>query len=428
MKKVLILSYYFPPVGGGGVQRTSKFVKYLPANGWLPFVLTVKEDVYRKIHRSIDATLLDEIPDDAVICRTGSFDLSAYSRGEGKGDGGSRRKSPRTGFVNQILGLVINPDSQMFWIPFAVLRGLGLIRRKKIDVIYATGNPWSNLIAGIVLSKLGRCPCVCDFRDPWTLNPFYSYSSKLRRAIHEFLEKKVFEISRRIMVTSNETEDDYRAVFNTDKLVTITNGFDEDDFAGVQPLAGSGFTFLYAGNVLNDFKRPVTLISAINIFLKKNPRAKKEFRIHFLGSIDDQFKQMVEEADLQHAVKFLGYRPHKESIAMMLGARVLLLARSEVGKMIIPGKVFEYFVSGKPILALIPPDGAAANILKKEGREAFIVSPGDIEGIAAKIEMLYVLYRKKALPSYRTENLEKYTRRKLAARFAEILDEICGCS
>jgi len=424
MKKVLIVSYYFPPVGGGGVQRTSKFVKYLPIYGWRPFVLTAKEEVYHKTNRPMDKTLLDDIPKDIKIYRTRSFDLLAYSKGKAKKGWRSEKRAQHGGIWRKILGIIVNPDAQMFWIPTAAAKGLRLIIKEKIDAVYSTGNPWTNLIVGVILKKIARRPLIADFRDPWTLNPFCTYSTKFRYAIQRNLEKRTFESADKVIFTSNRTLEDYRKVFNVNKYVTITNGFDEDDFATVRRSYNRRCNFLYAGNILADFKSPVYFIRAVSKFLQGYPEARKEITINFLGKIDIGFKKFVQQKNLEDVIEILGYRSHRESVVAVVNAHILLLIRGKEGKMIIPGKLFEYFASGKPILALIPSDGSAADLLREEDRDEFIVDPEDMDGIAKKIEVLFRLYKKRKLPSYHVNNLNRYTRKKLTERFVGVLNEV----
>ncbi|MCK4235210.1 MAG: glycosyltransferase [Spirochaetales bacterium] len=423
-KKVLIITYYFPPVGGGGVQRTAKFVKYLPEFGWNPFILTVKEEVCQRTKRPIDRTLLDDIPENIYIKRTNSKDLLQYKGGITSEWGGKGQAYTYKRFLKRIAELLINPDSQMPWIPIAVMSGFKMILKNKIDVIYSTGNPWSNHIVGAILKKLTNRPWVADFRDPWTLNPFQKYSSKFRYEIHCILEKKVFEIANKIIFTSQQTADDYRKIYRTNKFAIITNGFDEEDFKTSQVPKCQGLNILYSGNIIANFKSSSMFIYALSKFLEKNSKSKKDIKVNFLGSVDARFKSLFEKGNFAGVINALGYKSHRESISMILSADVLLLMRNELGRMIIPGKLFEYMASGKPILALIPINGSAAIVLKNEGRDDFIVNPNDLQGIEKKIELIYWKYKQKLFQSYRTDNLDRYTRKNLAGDLSAVLDEI----
>ncbi len=418
---VLIIAYYFPPVGGGGVQRTTKFVKYLPEFGWEPVVLTVREEVYKKAGRAIDVTLLDDISPNVHIVRTNSIDLARVS---------SRIKTQNESkmfwmnfksLLNKSSGLFINPDAQMLWIPVAVREGLKIIKKYNIGVIYSTGNPWSDHITGMILRRITGIPFVVDYRDPWNVKPYVPYSSKMRKSIQFFLETMVMKSADQVIFATKGMKRDYREVFANGRFEVIRNGFDASDFTYVKPKKFPEFTFLYAGNIPGYFKRPSGLIYAMAKWLEEHPELRERIMINFLGKKDERMELIVKENHLLDVVYFRGYKSHKESIAFQLGADVLFLALEEdIGKTAIPGKLFEYLACGKPILALVPRKGKAADILRKEGREEFIVSPGNVEAIKNAIATLYEKHRKACFPHHSVKHLEDYTRKKATEKLSKI--------
>lgn len=428
-KRVLIIAYYFPPVGGGGVQRTAKFVKYLPEFGWKPVVLTVKEEVYKRTNRSIDVTLLEDIPKEVYVSRTNSIDLGSISSTVKAKTKSSVAKLSFKSLLNEIGGLLINPDAQMFWIPVAVRKGLKLINEKKIDVIFSTANPWSDHIVGLILRRITGLPWIADYRDAWNLNPCTTHTSRIRKNIQFLLEKKVIKSANRIIFTSDGTKDDYKRVFGNSKFVTIRNAFDPDDFLLAKPKKFPKFTFLYAGNIPGYFKRPSSFIYVLSNLLKKYPHVRQEIMINFLGKKDEKIKSIAEENNLLDIINFLGYKSHKESIAFQLGADVLFLTLDDdIGETAIPGKLFEYLASGKPILALIPPSGKTADILRKEGRGEYIVSPRDVESIENRIMALHTKYKNGCLPIYPVENLQAYTRKNATKKLSRLLVDLKQCT
>lgn len=423
MKKVLIIAYYFPPAGGGGVQRTSKFVKYLPIYGWQPIVLTVNERVYKKTDRSIDATLLDDIPKDSYIIRTGTVDLANISRTIKKTDKAEASKLSCKSILRRIGALFINPDAQMLWIPIATLKGIFLIKKLGIDILYSTGNPWSDHIIGLMLKIITGLPWVADYRDPWNLNPFTKHPSKTRKKIHLFLESKVLTIADKVIFTTKRTKRDYEKMFPYNKYEVIQNAFDPDDFVHVRPEVFSNITILYSGNI-QYFKSPRYFIDALSNFVNKNPPAKRDLTILFLGTIDEITTTVIEKKNLQDMIYLGGYVSHKESIAALLGADILLLMRDIDGESILPGKIFEYLASGKPILALIPPNGSAADVLRKEGRGEYIAHPRDVKSIENKLMLLYKKSKTGCLSRHAIDNLQAYTRSATTMQLASLFNAL----
>ncbi len=422
-QKVLIIAYYFPPMGGGGVQRTTKFVKYLPELGWEPVVLTVREKIYRKTNRILDVTLFKDIPNDVRVIRTDCIDLTNTSKTvKADIESGSPKLSIKS-LINKIGGLVINPDSQMPWIPFAVTEGIKLIKKHKIDVIYSTANPWSDHIIGAILKKITGLPWVADYRDAWNLNPYLVHASRIRKNIQLFLETKVIEYAHQVIFATEEMKKDYIRVFGDCKFETIRNGFDPDDFKSVRPKKFSKFTILYSGNIWS-FTRPSFFILAISNWLKRYPQARREIIVKFLGRIDVATKSLIDKERLEDVMHLEGHSTHAESIALLLGASVLLLTIDEGGESILTGKIFEYLAAGKPILALVPPSGMAADLLKNEGREEYIVSPKDVASIEDKIMSLYTKYKNRCLPIYPVDNLQAYTRRKATEKLSKLLNSL----
>lgn len=424
-QKVLIIAYYFPPMGGGGVQRTTKFVKYLPEQGWEPIVLTVQEKIYRKLNFVLDFTLLKDIPKDVRVIRTDCIDLTNTSKTVKADIESDSPKLSIKSLINKIGGLVVNPDSQMLWIPIAVSEGLKLVKKHKIDVIYSTGKPWSDHIVGAILQKVTGTPWIVDYRDAWNLHPYLTYySSRMRRKTQLFLETKVIEYAHQIVFATEEMEKDYRKVFgNSSKFSTIRNGVDLDDFKSSKPKILPKFTILYAGNIWS-YTKPSYLIYAVSNWLKKYPQARKELNVSFLGRIDREIKSLIDKEDLVDVVNFRGYLPHTETIALLLGAHVLLLTINDGGESILTGKIFEYLAAGKPILALVPPSGMAADLLRKEGRGEHIVNPRDVTAIENHIMSLFTEYKNGCLPTYPVENLQDYTRRKATEKLSRLLNSL----
>jgi len=423
-KKVLVIAYYFPPMGGGGVLRTAKYVQYLIEFDWHPVVLTVTERIYKKNKRVIDSTLLEDIPKEIHIVRTNSIDLGRVSTTvKARKESGSAKLFVKS-LINKIGGLLINPDAQMLWIPVAIVKGLELIRKHKIDIIYSTANPWSDHIIGAVLKKITGLPWVADYRDPWNINPYSPLSSKIRKTIQVFLETQAIRVTDKVIFATEGMQQEYSRAFGDDKFTTIRNGYDPHDFVTVKPRKFSKFTILYSGSIW-PYRRPTYFLYAVSNWLKNHPYLRQKVAINFLGRIDDETKSLITRESLHDVVNILGHRPHKECLALVIGANALLLTIDEGGgEAILTGKIFEYLASGRPILALVPPSGMAADLLRKEGRGEHIVNPKDVIVIENHIMSLFTEYKNGCLPTYPVENLQDYTRRKATEKLSKLLDSL----
>ncbi len=253
MKKVLMISYLFPPCGGSGVQRSSKFVKYLPKFNWKPYVLTVRERNLIK-----DFSLLRDIPPEAEIFETFSLEKIFIKNSEKATpeidfiDRVKERKMERSGsyflsrfkkFVNRV---IFQPDSAILWFPFAVVKGIRILRKYKIDLIYATGNPWTDLLIGAVLKRLTGKPLVVDLRDSWSM-------SEIKKMFDEYFELYTFQLADAIILNNIYIEKEYANKYPAfkSKMFAITNGYDEEDFINVKSVESNKkkFRVVFSGTV-----------------------------------------------------------------------------------------------------------------------------------------------------------------------------------
>jgi glycosyltransferase involved in cell wall biosynthesis len=422
-KSGLLISYYFPPVGGGGVQRTAKFVKYLHCFGWNPVVLTVQRNVYEKTGRVIDETLLVDIPEEVRIIRTKSLDLLRVSKSV-KRVGRRDWKSVAKMLINRIGGIFVNPDAQMLWIPIAVLAGLRAIREYGVRIIYSTANPWSSHIVGLILKRITGLPWIADYRDAWNLNPYTKLASSFRRSLQLLMERMVVAGADRIIFTAKGTQSDYEKFFGSGKMATIRNGFDPEDFTRVKPQSIEKFSILYSGSVWS-YRKLDYFVHALSQWLKSNPQARSDTVVNFMGIIDEDTISLIERVGLGSVCNTLGYLPHRKSISYLLGSDVLFITLDEGGESVIPGKLYEYMASGSAILALLPLNGIAAKILREEERGDYLVSPRDIQGTMDKIALLYRQYKEGNLPKYPpVKNLASYTRKEATRQLNDIMCEL----
>ncbi len=399
MKRVLIISYYTPPLGTGGVNRALKFAKFLPEFGWDVAVLTVKKIAYFQY----DWEKLREF-EKIYHIRTESLDISRLCLLFG-------RKSPKTASYGRIpfwarLVRIFTPiDIKSPWIPFAYSAGLRLIRTKKINLIFSTAPPFSANVVGMLLSKRTGIPLVADFRDPFL--DAYPPPTVLHRLILQLFFRKVFETAKVLTVV---TEAVSRSL-GLQNAVIIENGYDPDDLPDDIPKKGdSHFIVAYAGSLIG---RENTLIP----FLE----ALKELdcvKLLIAGKISERYIPFLNDPELKDKVEYLGFLPHKEALkAIAIADAFWVTQERKWMKTAVPSKLFEYIGLGKPILATVDEDSAIASYIRKY-QLGIVVSP-EKDAIKRGIYELRV-NSFSISPSIR----EMFNRRKQAKFLASIFDKI----
>ena len=418
-RKVLVLAYRFPPQGGGGVQRTLKFVKYLPSQNWLPIVQTVKNP-YWPLQ---DQTLLGEVPPSVKVHRTRTFEFErlrrateallpsreappdrepvAESASRGRRPGGVRGILKRTADLVQRHLLV--PDPQITWVPGAFIKGLSIIRRERVAVLYSSSPPNSGQVLGLLLKRVTRLPWIADFRDPWTegIRRKQSYErSRLRRRLEHAFERRVIESADHIIVTTEKTLEQFLAKYPSipsSRYSVITNGFDAADFGaaadGVGVLDKSHFNMTLTGNVEAMFDA-VPFLTAVRDLVEEDAGMRNCLRINFVGTKRGKYDQFIELNRLETTIRYIGYVPHQTSLRYLAESDVLFLCQIPVYESAttkLSGKLFEYLYMRKPILALTLP-GLTTDILSRSGL-GVAVDPNDPPGIKKALRDLYLRWR-----------------------------------
>jgi glycosyltransferase involved in cell wall biosynthesis len=411
MNKVLLIAYHFPPLSGGGVFRTLKFTKYLPEFGYQPHVLTVKNPMYR----TKDATLLIEIPPEAKVYRTFSFEHMSL-------------RAPRLLGVN--LKWCYIPDENVGWLPSAVRRGEEIIKKENIDLVYATAPMFTSFLIGFMLKKKTGKPLVLDYRDPWTQNVFVKYPSKFHKKIEEKLETFVLATADHIIVTAEPMKRKLveKYPFTKGKIDTITNGFDSEDFKNLTVKKDKEkFVIVYAGSLYGQ-RTGEKFFAALKKLIEKNPELQTKIEVLFAGLPGKQAVFLVEKFELEKVVKLLGYKSHQESLTLMANADVLLLIMSsdevndaKIGTLTIPGKVFEYLGAKRPILAIVP-RGPAADIINST-KTGVIVPPQNTDVIARAIFKLFQEWKSGTLEIVESD-VSEYDRKALTQKLAKVFQQV----
>jgi len=441
MRRVLIIAYTFPPRGGSGVQRTSKFVKYLPEFEWQPVILTVSNPPSFEA----DFSLLEELPDDLPVYRTRDVHLPHLLRRIARklrlisknGQPSAQVRSnvlkpspPAKGRLRQILSRFADtwfliPDQFIYWLPSAVWTGLRIV--KECDVIYSTSDPFTDHLVAYFLAKLSGKPWIADFRDPWTQYVVYQrWSSRLRSQVDVFFEKLFLKAPNLISVTCAATAQSFQdlyAFLPKNKFVEITNGFDADDFDQPDCAPFDKFTIAYTGRFQGKKNASHSFLQALRELCRERPELLADIQVVFAGTFEEKSVDLLKQWEIEEVVKFLGYVPHSESIKLLRRSHVLLLTlNDEPGvNLTYPGKLFEYLAAGKTNLALLP-EGATANLIR-DMEAGLVVPPDDIGAIKGAILDLFSQYKRGEGLSKAYDDLQKFERRSLTECLAQCLDE-----
>ncbi|NQV17873.1 MAG: glycosyltransferase [Armatimonadetes bacterium] len=422
MKRALIITYYWPPSGGSGVQRWLKFVKCLPGFGWMPTVITTEDGDYP----AIDESLLKDVPSIIKVIRTKTPTFGKLFQkviGE-KVPYGSLNTDKDDSFLRRIsiwmrLNFII-PDARKIWNKQAFQAATKELQSTKYDVLITTGPPHSTHLVGLKLKKKFKIKWLTDFRDPWTKMGYLKNVKrwKISTFFDSILERKVIDNCDSAIAVSKKIMDDFN---NINKIHLITNGYDYEDFKHIKILKhNKNFTLNYFGTIPSE-SSPIPILKAVNLLYEKKIN---NIHLNFYGNVSDVVKIELKEYDENNLITFHSYFPHNEMLNLLVNSSILLLIINKVknNKGILTGKIFEYIGSGVPILGIGPEDGEAAQILKEtESGKMFFYDK--IEEITEFIEEKFNDWknRKKRIINKKVEN---YSRINLTKKLAEILNKI----
>lgn len=419
-RRVLVIAYYFPPMGLSGVQRTSKFVKYLPAFGWHPTVLTVEPTGYL----ARDESLLEELDPAAVtIARTPAAGPGRiFAQREVVKLPGERTRK----FLSRVSDTFFIPDNKIGWKRRAVARALELHGETPFDLIFATAPPFTDfMIASEVKAAIGK-PLVFDYRDPWVDYPFKFYLTPFHRLRHAFLEAQALRASSHVVATSRRVKEllikRYRFLSFHDVDI-IPQGFDPADFPAVpaQPRAprpGGKMRITYAGIFWED-RIPDHFLQALHDLFQERPKLRGRIEATFVGTFREENHRLVSRLGLQDAVVVKEYLPHRECVDILRSSDVLwAVAGDDLGT---PGKLYEYIGARKPILALLP-EGFLRQAIQEAG--GTVVFPTDVPAIKAALVDFFERFEKHSLPVPDEEVVCKYDRKALTGALVKLFESL----
>ena len=436
-----MVAYFFPPLGGGGIQRTLKFATYLPRVGWQPVVVTPRNADYEPM----DPALVAQIPPEAEVHRSFCWepsrlyrwlvrvlryrpvDRAARPAPNRAGDGAVVSNPGRWARLADILFF---PDLQIFWIPFAVRSGLRAHRARPVSAIFSSSPPvTTHLIAGLLKRSTGL-PWVADFRDPWIGNVYAAELPRPHRWLRKRVERWIVHHADRVVFATPSLTQEYvdRYPDRADHFVTITNGYDAIDLAAIDraPHPGPVLRIVYTGSLYGHDELP-TFLDGLQRFLERDPGMRQRLSVEFVGLLNARNQAIAEwysaPERLGEVVAFTGFLPHHQALRRLESADVaLLLVAGDPGKeIVVSGKLYEYLGADKPVLAIVP-EGDARSILHE--LDWGVVADPDADSVADALTRLVSMPQRAG----RADPEQRYERKQLAAHLGRILTELAGAT
>ena len=418
--KVLIITYYWPPAGGSGVQRWLKFVKYLQEYGIEPVVYTVDNARYLKE----DKTLLDDVPRNTKVLKHSIWeptDLLFWKKKKSQKSGISNINQNR--FLSFIRGNFFIPDPKVFWVNSSVKFLQKYLNSNEVDAIISTGPPHSMHLIAQKLHKKNKLKWIADFRDPWTdlyYNKDFSEQSFAKKK-NKILEKLVLKNADCVLTVSESLKEQFS--INARRVEVITNGYDNEIRSAEDTVLDKLFTISYIG-LLPKQSNPKLFFKVLQELCSQNEDFKNDLKLNFIGDISDDVRVEVLKNNLEKNTSFKGYVDHEKAIEFQNKAQVLLLLipNIEKSKGILTGKLFEYLIAKRPILAIGPEDGDLAEILK-ETDSGILIDFSNREQLSSEILKFYHQYKKGNL-KVNSKNIGKYHRKELTKKLAFIIKSL----
>ncbi|MEJ5306299.1 MAG: glycosyltransferase family 4 protein [Ignavibacteria bacterium] len=416
-RKVLVIAYYFPPMGFSGVQRTAKFVKYLVDFNWEPTVLTIKP----KYYYAFDDVLLKEIEERGIrIIRTGSKDPTQKVFNQKKIKSDFLRK-----VLNRISQTFFLPDNKISWIKPALKEARKLLSSESFDIIFATAPPYTDFLIGAKLKKEFNIPLILDYRDAWLDDGLSFYPTPIHRWIVKGMERKVLNLSDKIIAYTRQIKEHILKNYpfiKPDEISIIPHGYDEEDFDlnFVPSKSPSKMRITYSG-AFYDERTPKFFLKAVEKLFVERPDLESQIEFYFVGNFPKKYYRKIQKSKYKSNFHFTGYVDHKTNIEYLLNSDVLwlMIRHSKNPHLYATSKLFEYIGTGKPILACVPRNGAAAMILK-DYEASFIIEPDDVDGIKNYLIELFDLFKKNQLPVGDKKFIQQFERKKLTQELVKI--------
>jgi len=427
-KKVLIITYYWPPAGGVAVLRWYKFVTYLSDFGYEPVVYTVQDGEFG-VFDSSKSDLSDRV---TVLREPIREPYKLYKKFTGKKEDENIKQEAfsesngKEGLAVWIRGNFFIPDARKFWINRSVKRLSSFLTENKVDAIVSNGTPHSCHLIGLQLKKKFNLPWLADFRDPWTLVDYFDQLklTGLARRKHYKLEYNVLENADVVTTVSWTWEKDFKKI-GAKKTTTITNGFDSDDFTSLTNIESDKFVLTHLGS-LSKYRFHLEFWERILAKTKRDSEFKNQLEIRLIGNVDGVFFNFFKESSLIENVNHIPQVEYKEALSHAASSDALLLILGDKSKSEgrIPAKIFEYMAVKKPVLAYGQAPSDVQKIIQDAGAGTFVPFD-DLNYLDQAIEQMFVNF-KSGKSSVNPTGIEKFERKYLTGELAKVLDQIIG--
>lgn len=427
LKKVLVIAYYFPPMGLSGVQRALKFVKHLPEFGWKPIVLTIAPTAYY----AYDETLLDELDMRVVeVHRTETRDVTKTATKLSRSRQFKMPKEPLRRLMSLASQAIFIPDNKIGWKKFALAKASEIIEKNgDIEVIFSTAPPFTSHLVALELRKKYRVPIVVDFRDPWVENPLHFYLTPLHRRWHQRLEERVLLGADRIVAVNRVLKEQflraYRGKLTHRDIAIITHGYDAQDFEGLpKTRVNTGkFRLLYSGTFHTSERSPKPFFLALKKAIEQNPELGEKVEARFVGLFPTEYIKFAKSLGLERLIQVEGYKSHRETLAENFQADVLWATQSAVKRIetITQSKLFEYVACERTLFGIMPDGASRQFVLEANG---VVAHPNNPDEIASKLLDLFEMWKSGTLPIPPKDVVEKYDRRNLTAQLAREFEQL----
>jgi glycosyltransferase involved in cell wall biosynthesis len=396
-------------MGFSGVQRITKFVKYMKDFNWEPTVLTINPKTYY----AFDESLLKEVEDTHIrIVRTNPKDPTQKIFAQSKLKNDLARE-----VLNRISQTFLLPDNKLGWMYDAVEIASRLLKHEKFDIIFATAPPYTCFRIGDMLKRKFNIPLILDYRDAWLDDVLSWYPTPFHRKIVKLMEKRVLHNSNKIITYTRQIKEHLLIRYpflSTDDIRIIPHGFDEEDFrTDFQSTKHKNKMRLTYSGVFYGERTPKFFIEAVKRLFYQRPELSNKIEFCFVGNFKKKYEKLITDPNLFNAFNIVGYVDHKESIKYLLDSDVLwlMIRHSKNPHLVATSKLYEYFGAKKPILGCVP-EGAASQLLK-EYEASITIHPEDIDGIKNSIIKFYEMYLTNQLPKPKDEFIQRFNRKSL---------------
>ncbi len=416
MFKVLVIAYYYPPLGLSGVQRTVKFTKYLKNFNWEPTVITTGNVAYF----AHDESLLKEVEQAGIkVIRTSASDPNAVLSKFGT----MRMPERIRKMLNRISQTFFIPDNKVSWSNKAYQIASEVLAKETFDIIYVTIPPFSAFNIAAKLKKKFNVPLFADYRDLWFGNQFAFYPTPVHSYLHKKMEYKALRAADKIITTNRRIKEkliNYYQFLTFEDIFIIPHGYDDEDFENLQveKKSNSKMRITYSG-IFYEFITPKYLLKAFKKISLERPDISSNIELHFIGLLKNENKKLIRKLNLDGNVFEHGYLPHKDALSKTMMSDVLwmMVGNSRNSDTISSGKLYEYFGTQKPIIASLP-EGALKAAAEGYGA-AFITQPDNIDEIKQAIIHVYELYLKNELPTPNEEFVKQHQREYLTEQLSK---------